>query len=208
MSGGFCPNHGPYDGPVCPYCSGGYAAGGRPQEPMPLGADEAPTDMYGGRGGGGGGGQMDDEAETMVGAGRRTPGRRPLDVDEESETMLGKAHKEADYTELEVTEHGVMGILWVKEGPRRGSIYKIKHNTVIGRKEGNLILEDPKVSNPHAKFTLEGEQFTIWDFGSSNGTYVKPVGGEKLDKIRQATPLNENDEIKIGESVFVLKVLL
>jgi pSer/pThr/pTyr-binding forkhead associated (FHA) protein len=72
---------------------------------------------------------------------------------------------------------------------------------VIGRKEGDLILDDPKVSGSHAKFTMEKDDFVIWDFGSSNGTYVNGK------KIREATILEENDVIKIGDTIFVIKLL-
>ena len=71
----------------------------------------------------------------------------------------------------------------------------------MGRKSGDLILDDPKVSNPHAKFKFENDAFEIWDFGSKNGTFVN---GER---IRSATKLKENDEVKIGDITFVLKVL-
>jgi hypothetical protein len=118
------------------------------------------------------------------------------------ETEIPRSLREGDdLTELEVSIPAVMGLLWVKEGPRRGKYYPIKHGTVIGRKEGSLILDDPKVSSRHAKFTIEDEDFVIWDLGTSNGTMVNGR------KIREATSLVENDLIKIGESVFVIKLL-
>jgi len=57
------------------------------------------------------------------------------------------------------------------------------------------------VSNPHAKITLEDETYVLWDFGSKNGTTVND------ERIRAATELKENDVIKIGDTVMVLKVL-
>ena len=72
---------------------------------------------------------------------------------------------------------------------------------IVGRKEGGLIIDDPKVSSMHAKFTMEGDNFVVWDFGSSNGTYVNGK------KIREATVLEENDLVKIGDTVFVVKLL-
>jgi len=86
-------------------------------------------------------------------------------------------------------------------GPRRGRFYPIKDGTLIGRKQGDLILDDPKVSSSHAKFTMEKDYFFVWDLGSGNGTYVNDR------KIRSATKLAENDLIKIGETVFVVKLL-
>ncbi len=91
-------------------------------------------------------------------------------------------------------------LLWAKEGPKRGNIYPIRRSIVIGRKEG-LILDDPTVSSMHAKFALEEGKLVVWDLGSSNGTYVNGK------RIRGATMLKENDLIKIGDTIFVVKLL-
>jgi hypothetical protein len=187
-----CPEHGPYDASYgrCPYCH--PAGGNRPAAPTPLDEDDLPTDLgaaparpaaY------------DDEGETDLGVARR--GRRFLDEDEE-ETDIGVRE---DVTEFEEMEEGALGILWVKDGHRRGHIYKIRDGFVVGRSEGDVRLEDSKVSNPHARFRFEQDQFVLWDFGSRNGTMVNG------DRIRAATPLKENDEIKIGETTFVFKLL-
>ena len=70
-----------------------------------------------------------------------------------------------------------------------------------GRRNAELALRDAKVCPSHAKLTVEDEQFYIWDFGSETGTCVND------ERIRQATPFQENDVVKIGDSVFVLKTL-
>jgi hypothetical protein len=147
----------------------------------------------------GGGFRGGDEDETEPPAARRAS-RGILDFDAEDETELPRAARE-DVTELEEPVKGTLGMLWVKEGARRGRFYAIKHGTTIGRKDGDLILDDPKVSSAHAKFTMDGDDFLLWDFGSANGTYVNGK------KIREATLLMENDLIKIGDSVFVVKLL-
>jgi hypothetical protein len=192
----FCPTHGPYDAAyeTCPYCSGDFK---RPGPPTPLEEDDLPTDIgqpqpYQAPG-------IDDEAPTDLGPGRRVRGRI-LDIDDEEPTDIG-GYVYEDVTELDEIPTGLLGILWVKEGHRRGKIYQIANETVIGRREGDLILDDPKVSNPHAKFTVEDELFILWDFGSKNGTYVN---GER---IRAATTLQENDTVKMGDTTFVLKIL-
>jgi hypothetical protein len=195
----YCPQHGPYDASLgdCPYCSGSQ----RPAAPTPL-EDDLPTDLGldplspSSPGMGGGEGELSTEIPA------RRAGRGFLDIDGEEETELGRRVEREDVTELEFdTARTTEGMLWVKEGPRRGRFYPIMHGTVIGRKDGDLILDDPKVSGMHAKFTLEGGGFVVWDFGSANGTYVNGK------KIREATPLYENDLIKIGNTVFVVKLL-
>ncbi len=195
----FCPIHGPYDAALgsCPWCAGapaqpseddatdaGYNGEGTAPTVLPGYAEESPS-----------------EPETNI------PGKRVdhdfLDFEEGVETEVGpEKRKGADETELEFAPSSTLGMLWVLEGRRRGYFYPIKHGTVIGRTEGDLILEDSKVSASHAKFTVEDDQFIIWDFGSSNGTYVN---GER---IRGATTLQENDQVKIGDTVFVAKFLL
>jgi hypothetical protein len=142
-----------------------------------------------------------DEGDTEIPASRRASAGRAPDFDDEEETNLGRAAVEEDVTELEEVTTPVLGLLWAREGMRRGKYYPIKNGTVIGRKEGDLILDDPKVSGTHAKFRIENDQFVIWDMASANGTMVN---GER---IREATILEENDQIKIGESVFVIKLL-
>jgi len=172
--------------------------------PTPL-EDDLPTDLGVGGGGTaptmppGGGDYGGDEGATEMPAARRS-GRGILDYDAEDETELPRSARE-DVTELDAPAKGVLGMLWVKEGPRRGRFYPIKHGTEIGRKEGSLILDDPKVTGRHAKFTMEEDDFLVWDLASANGTYVNDK------KIREATRLEENDLIKIGDTIFVVKLL-
>ena len=200
----FCPEHGPYDASLgaCPYPHAG--ASPRPGMPPSL-EDDLPTELGGNRGGtevtrisGGKAGYAGEADETQPPA--RHSGRGILDYDEEDETELPRSSRD-DVTELDVPVKGVLGMLWVKVGPRRGRFYPMKHGTLIGRKDGDLILDDPKVSASHAKFTMEEDDFYIWDLGSGNGTFVNDT------KIRSATRLEENDLIKIGETVFVVKLL-
>lgn len=210
-----CPKHGPYSAsygtcPVCSRGSGGMGNGGRPQAPRPLSDDEdnVSTDL-GGRlrssGGGttGAGGFTDyadqDDMPTDIPA-RRSGGRgRILDEDEE-ETNFNRGKRD-DETELDVKPTGAEIILWVKEGNRRGKIYKVKDQDVIGKSNCDVLLDDPKVSKLHAKITCEDGVYYIWDLGSRNGVYVNG------DKIRAATALEENFTIKLGDMLFVVKLL-
>jgi hypothetical protein len=214
----FCPKHGPFDASysTCPYCSGEIK---RPPAPKSLSEDDLPTIIDQVQSTSRGVTQEDDlptiiesggsyhrkgyhdyEAPTDYGP-RHSGDRRFLDTDDDEDFNLGKLEMGEDITELDQVSTGMLGILWIKDGNRRGQIYKIKDSSVVGRREGDLILDDPKVSNPHAKFTIEDGQFTLWDFGSRNGTFVN---GER---IRAATLLKENDTIKMGDSTFIIKIL-
>jgi pSer/pThr/pTyr-binding forkhead associated (FHA) protein len=167
---------------------------------MPLDEDELETDI--GAGPSPAYGYDEDDLETDIGVGRRGRGSSDQEDDEETEIGSGRAYE--DMTELDVIETGLIGYLCVKEGRRRGKFHRITDGTEITRnqrRDGDLHLDDPKVSNPHAKIRLVDEGYEIWDFGSRNGTFIN---GER---IKAATLLNENDEVKIGDTVFVLKVL-
>jgi hypothetical protein len=198
MSEQFCPDHGPFDEAACPVC--GYTTLRSPQPPRPLSDDDLPTDPGFRPAGGGGfaGPEADEEAPTEVPSGRAR--KNFLDADEEEETQFGRARHE-EVTELEEPVGGSLALLWVLEGRRRGQIYRIDKGTKIGREEGHLLLDDPKVSALHCKVTMEDSHFLLWDFGSANGTYVNGK------RIREATTLRENDLIKIGDTKFVVKLL-
>lgn len=142
----------------------------------------------------------EDPKLELMGSSRFPMGKGFLNRDEDL-TEYGRRFID-DETELEsVVSDVTLGILWVLEGPRRGQIIKIRVNSTIGRSEGQIVIDDPKVSNPHAKITFENGKFFIWDFGSRNGTYVNG------NRIRIATLLHENDIIKIGDRLFVIKIL-
>jgi len=197
-----CPLHGPY--PVsygtCPRCA--KLSGARPQDPGPIGAsdDDMPTDYFSGpvMGSFQGGNNMDESPTILPGGGSSS--RRILDMDEQ-ETNLGFQKHSDDVTELDVPDVGPQAILWVKEGRKRGRIYPLKDESIIGRKNADLVVDDPKVSTTHAKIVLENGTYILIDFKSKNGTFVN---GER---IRAETTLKENDTIKIGDVVFVIKIL-
>lgn len=183
-----CPMHGHYDASygTCPVCSG---QGNRPSPPTPLVEDDMPTDIDGG----GFDGDWDDNFDpTEIGAGSGT----------EQFTEIGRGGR-ADETELydDFGDEGMLALLWIKDGRRRGRTYSVKDGFDIGREDQDIILDDPKVSSHHAGFKLEDEGFEIWDYRSKNGTFVN---GER---IKAATLLKENDEIKIGDTTFVFKIL-
>jgi hypothetical protein len=176
---GFCEKHGPYDASLgrCPYC----VQESDPPPPPP------PPDQVACK-----------EEETDFGF------RARLHAEEENFTQLPerrRGYEDVDETVAERAAEGMLGFLIVKEGMRRGQVHRVHHGTTIGRDRAKIVVRDPKVSKPHAKFTIEDDQFIIWDFGSENGTFVN---GER---IRGATVVNENDLIKIGDTVFVLKIL-
>lgn len=185
-----CPTHGPYDASYgsCPYCSGQAE---RPAAPTPLDEDDLPTDI--GAGGGVGNSWNDDDSATDIGRGSGSDTDLPTD--------FGIQGHSPDETELDFTDDSAQALLWVKDGRRRGRVHMIKDGYKVGRADADIVLDDPKISTLHARFRFEDEKFTLWDFGSKNGSHVNGT------KIKAATDLKENDEIRFGDTTFVLKVL-
>ncbi len=78
-----------------------------------------------------------------------------------------------------------------------GRRFEIEHQPVtIGRSPDCAIqLQDDSVSRRHCRITPETEGLVLADLGSTNGTYVN---NEAIDQ----RPLQENDRIQIGRSIF------
>jgi pSer/pThr/pTyr-binding forkhead associated (FHA) protein len=73
---------------------------------------------------------------------------------------------------------------------------------VIGRQDGlGLSLPDDWVSRRHARIHRSGDEFTLEDLGSSNGTYVDGVP-------IVSCVLRAGDWVQIGRSVFRFEVQL
>lgn len=80
------------------------------------------------------------------------------------------------------------------QGPRMGEIYDLQSGMLtIGREAGNTVAftDDSAVSRRHARIASENGRFTVYDEGSSNGTFINGV------KITEQA-LNSGDEIQIG----------
>lgn len=77
-----------------------------------------------------------------------------------------------------------------------------KVRTVIGRRNADVLLEDPDVSRQHAAIERYGSRYLIRDLGSTNGTFVN---GERID----ARILEPRDVIEVGGTrlAFRLQVL-
>lgn len=160
--------------------------------------DDLPTEI-------GSGGRLpsSDNDDVGMGGGGFTPDRMRPSIDDYAPTDLASRTylENMDETLLDVPETGLLGLLWVVEGERMGRIYKIHDGDMIGRRDGALILDDPKVSTPHCRFREENENFVLWDCGSKNGTFVNNK------RIREATKLEENDRIKVGDTAFTIKIM-
>ena len=72
--------------------------------------------------------------------------------------------------------------------------------TTLGRSRGSgVVLRDPSVSRGHALLSVNGEQVTIQDLRSSNGTYVNG------SRVQSETAVAEGDRLTIGETQAFLR---
>jgi pSer/pThr/pTyr-binding forkhead associated (FHA) protein len=86
--------------------------------------------------------------------------------------------------------------LIVLKGPSAGETFELRRDTmVIGREERSVDVPivDPAISRRHARLTRQGDDYTIEDLKSSNGTFVnsKRISGPVL--------LAEGDVIELGK---------
>ena len=86
-----------------------------------------------------------------------------------------------------------LGALIVRRGRNAGSRYVLDDElTTAGRHpESDIFLDDVTVSRRHAEIVRNGEDYTVRDAGSLNGTYLN------RNRVDEA-PLRDGDELQIG----------
>ncbi|MBM7520345.1 FHA domain-containing protein [Nocardioides nitrophenolicus] len=85
-------------------------------------------------------------------------------------------------------------LLVVQKGPGSGSRFLLDADEVsAGRHpESGIFLDDVTVSRRHAVFRRDGDNFTVEDAGSLNGTYVNR---DRIEKVQ----LKDSDEVQVGK---------
>ena len=201
-----CPEHGPYDASYgeCPYCAQPSSVG-RPRAPQQLNLDDGaetvlPSAIGTSQGSANGGDGETHIPRAYKGDGYESEGATQLPVRQrQGEDELGRTRIKAK------EDTGLLGWLIVKKSPcmTRGNVHRIKPGMIIGRdiRSATLILDDDFVSDLHTRLQMQDDHFTVFDLGSTNGTFVN---GEKV-----TTPiaLKQDDEISISDTIFVLKTL-
>ncbi len=89
---------------------------------------------------------------------------------------------------------GISGhALIVERGPRAGMTFILANGvTTVGRHpESDIFLDDVTVSRHHCRLSAVGDELTIEDSGSTNGTYVND---DRIDSAK----LEPGDEVLIG----------
>ena len=85
-------------------------------------------------------------------------------------------------------------LLIVHRGANTGARFLLDNAVVSAGRgpESDIFLDDVTVSRKHAVFAREGDQFSVRDVGSLNGTYVNR---ERIEAIMLAN----RDEVQIGK---------
>lgn len=91
--------------------------------------------------------------------------------------------------------------LQILSGARQGLNVPLDDGTtlVIGRKKGDLLLEDPLISGRHCQITHRDGKFMLRDLGSTNGTLVD---GRMVHEVQ----LKAGSEVSVGGSRMLLYV--
>ena len=94
-----------------------------------------------------------------------------------------------------------MYIIRPLSGPLKGRKFLVTGSLKLGRRKGDIILNDPAASDPHAEIRLNSKgHLLLRDMDSKNGVFVK---GKKRSKIL----LRENSKFTIGKSEFQILFL-
>jgi len=96
---------------------------------------------------------------------------------------------------------GLFITLEVIEGPDKGLKFEVvSAQTVIGRKDADLKLNDPTVSGRHAVLECAGGKLFLTDNKSTNGT---KVNGKLID----SSPVVNLDELQFGDTKALISVV-
>jgi pSer/pThr/pTyr-binding forkhead associated (FHA) protein len=95
----------------------------------------------------------------------------------------------------------VVAKLIESEAAERREIAITKEEFLIGRgSDCDLRLGSSAVSRHHCLVRVRGQEATVTDLGSSNGTFLNGK------RVRSSSPLRSGDELRLGSFAFVLQL--
>ncbi len=92
--------------------------------------------------------------------------------------------------------------LTIIHGPSKGSVFKFEDGErTVGRAPGNdIVIVSQQISKKHCSFTIFGDEVTLRDTGSSNGTFVNGI-------MTKQKKLVSGDRVSIGDAIIELTKL-
>jgi len=131
-----------------------------------------------------------------------TPVQVPLKATETSRRKGRDAMTSLTGLKSEAMPQGLRFSLAFLTGPFASSVRVLESPlTIIGREEGDVVINDPEISRRHARVEVHGDG-SVWltDLDSTNGTFVggAPINGP--------TKLADRQEFSCGRSTFMLLV--
>ena len=87
----------------------------------------------------------------------------------------------------------------VKTGPQAGLRAELHVEVIIGRQDGDLVLQDPEVSRRHAVLRRSGGSVVVEDLHSTNGTFVN------RERIRNPVAVGPGDEVRVGQTTLEIE---
>jgi pilus assembly protein CpaF len=95
----------------------------------------------------------------------------------------------------------MIGVLVVVAGPAAGRRVELTGPVTIGRREGEVVLDDPEISRRHATIAPgPHDEVVVTDLSSTNGTWVNGA------RIAGPTVVRPGDELRLGDSVCRIEV--
>jgi hypothetical protein len=108
----------------------------------------------------------------------------------------------ADATQVAQRPADTAPFMAIRSGPGAGQFVQLLPDCTIGRTADNLVtLADSSVSRRHAGVRLVDGQWTLFDLGSTNGSWL--LTGSGRQRLESRHTLAEGDRIEIG--TFVLE---
>ncbi len=147
--------------------------------------------------------QNADESRFCSQCGARLPRSGETSAAETTSIIPSSAFDDAAEA-TEASESGQLGsvdalpagsaLLVVKRGPNAGSRFLLDQDTTTAGRhpDSDIFLDDVTVSRRHAEFRRTGADFSVFDVGSLNGTYVNR---ERIEGVA----LTGGDEVQIGK---------
>lgn len=120
-------------------------------------------------------------------------------ADETDKTTVLHNDQDSLNVELQKAKEQEACLIIIRGTPQGHRFFLTQKEMTIGRDPtADISITDNGISRKHALITRSGEQVTLSDLGSSNGTFINDK------KIQTGTPvtLAKEDMIKIGKSIF------